>query len=91
MSYREVATIILHPADMGKGKRIKFEKGSRTDKILKKQLRAFRKKFGRDPGPNDPVFFDPTRVHRSRSRRLKLMRPYGRWRSISLPTLPMHI
>lgn len=44
---------------MSKGKRIKFEKGSRTDKILKKQLRAFRKKFGRDPGPGDPVFFDP--------------------------------
>lgn len=44
---------------MGKGRRVKFEKGSRTDKILKKQLRAFRKKFGRDPGPNDPVFFDP--------------------------------
>ncbi|WP_072396435.1 hypothetical protein [Hyphomicrobium sp. CS1GBMeth3] len=44
---------------MGKGRRVKFEKGSRTDKILKKQLRAFRKKFGRDPGPGDPVFFDP--------------------------------
>lgn len=44
---------------MGKGRRIKFEKGSRTDKILKKQLRAFRKKFGRDPGPGDPLFFDP--------------------------------
>lgn len=44
---------------MGKGRRVKFEKGSRIDKILKKQLRAFRKKFGRDPGPNDPVFFDP--------------------------------
>ncbi len=25
----------------------------------RKQLKAFRKKFGRDPGPNDPVFFDP--------------------------------
>lgn len=44
---------------MGKGRRVKFEKGDRTDKILKKQLRAFRKKFGRDPGPGDPVFFDP--------------------------------
>ena len=29
--------------------------------ILKKQLADFRKKFGRDPGPNDPVFFDPTK------------------------------
>ena len=25
----------------------------------KNQLRAFKKKFGREPGPNDPVFFDP--------------------------------
>jgi hypothetical protein len=23
------------------------------------QLGLFRKKFGRDPGPEDPVFFDP--------------------------------
>jgi len=23
------------------------------------QLEAFRKKFGRDPGPDDPIFFDP--------------------------------
>jgi hypothetical protein len=23
------------------------------------QREAFRKKFGRDPGPEDPVFFDP--------------------------------
>jgi hypothetical protein len=23
------------------------------------QREAFRRKFGRDPGPNDPVFFDP--------------------------------
>jgi integrase len=27
--------------------------------IIRKQLRAFRKKFGREPGPDDPVFFDP--------------------------------
>jgi hypothetical protein len=26
---------------------------------LERQLEAFRKKFGREPGPNDPVFFDP--------------------------------
>lgn len=30
-----------------------------ADKILRKQLKAFRRKFGRDPGPGDPVFFDP--------------------------------
>jgi hypothetical protein len=28
-------------------------------RIMKDQLSAFKKKFGRDPGPNDPVFFDP--------------------------------
>ena len=28
-------------------------------RAMRKQLKAFRKKFGRDPGPNDPVFFDP--------------------------------
>ena len=27
--------------------------------ILEKQRLAFRQKFGRDPGPGDPVFFDP--------------------------------
>jgi len=27
--------------------------------ILLAQQEAFRKKFGRDPGPDDPVFFDP--------------------------------
>jgi integrase len=26
---------------------------------LRKQRERFRQKFGRDPGPNDPVFFDP--------------------------------
>ena len=26
---------------------------------LRDQRRAFRKKFGRDPGPDDPLFFDP--------------------------------
>jgi len=27
--------------------------------ILEAQQQRFREKFGRDPGPNDPVFFDP--------------------------------
>jgi len=26
---------------------------------LRKQRKAFVKKFGREPGPNDPIFFDP--------------------------------
>jgi hypothetical protein len=28
-------------------------------KLLAKQLYAFRKKFGRDPKPDEPIFFDP--------------------------------
>lgn len=28
-------------------------------RILQKQLEHFRKKFGRDPLPNEPIFFDP--------------------------------
>jgi len=27
--------------------------------LLKHQRQAFKKKFGREPEPNDPVFFDP--------------------------------
>jgi hypothetical protein len=27
--------------------------------IARQQIEAFRKKFGRDPGPDDPLFFDP--------------------------------
>ena len=32
---------------------------ARAAEILRQQLDAFRKKFGREPGPGDPVFFDP--------------------------------
>jgi hypothetical protein len=31
----------------------------RVHEALLEQQRRFREKFGRDPGPNDPVFFDP--------------------------------
>jgi integrase len=30
-----------------------------TIDALKQQMAAFEKKFGRPPGPNDPIFFDP--------------------------------
>ena len=30
-----------------------------ANEMMKAQLEAFRKKFGRDPGPGDPVLFDP--------------------------------
>lgn len=29
------------------------------ERILRKQRKRFIKEFGREPGPNDPVFFDP--------------------------------
>ncbi len=33
--------------------------GRMLQEALEANLRAFREKFGRDPGPDDPVFFDP--------------------------------
>jgi len=38
-------------------KRIKLD--AETVDALEEQMRLFREKFGRDPGPEDPVFFDP--------------------------------
>ena len=49
-------------------RRIKHRKGTRgrTVKLdpesmdmMQQQLQAFREKFGREPGPDDPIFFDP--------------------------------
>lgn len=31
----------------------------KADDLMRQQLAAFREKFGRDPRPEDPVFFDP--------------------------------
>ena len=31
----------------------------RVKELLERQLERFREKFGREPGPGDPVFFDP--------------------------------
>src|SRR5688500_13083409 len=33
--------------------------GRMLQEALQDNLRAFREKFGRDPGPDDPMFFDP--------------------------------
>ena len=33
----------------------------RAEAILRRQFELFREKFGRDPGPGDPVFFDPSK------------------------------
>ncbi len=38
-------------------KQIRLDKKSRE--AIQQQIAAFRKKFGREPGPNDPIFFDP--------------------------------
>lgn len=35
------------------------QRGQELVEALEGQLTAFRKKFGRDPGPGDPLFFDP--------------------------------
>jgi hypothetical protein len=44
----------------GKKERIaKVAITERTQAILEAQQQRFREKFGRDPGPSDPVFFDP--------------------------------
>jgi len=43
---------------MAKGKR-GVDPEAATKRILRRQLKAFRKKFGRDPLPGEPMFFDP--------------------------------
>ena len=40
-----------------KRRRVKLE-GETLD-IMQQQLARFREKFGREPGPTDPIFFDP--------------------------------
>jgi hypothetical protein len=37
----------------------KIELTSELEDAMQRQFQAFREKFGRDPGPEDPVFFDP--------------------------------
>jgi hypothetical protein len=51
---------------MGKASRRKRDRTARyapmqpeLHSAIKKQLQAFRDKFGREPGPNDLLFFDP--------------------------------
>jgi hypothetical protein len=45
------------------GREIRWEAetpaGAKLSEALEEQLAAFRAKFGRDPGPDDPIFFDP--------------------------------
>ena len=39
----------------------KIKINERTRELLEAQLEGFRAKFGRDPGPSDPVVFDPSK------------------------------
>lgn len=43
-----------------KDDRTKIHLGGDAYEALEMQREAFKAKFGRDPGRNDPVFFDPT-------------------------------
>ncbi len=43
---------------MAKGRR-SVDPEAATKRLMRKQLKAFRKKFGRGPLPGEPVFFDP--------------------------------
>ena len=49
---------------MGKKSRTKREArtvplDAKSHTAIREQLEAFRKKFGREAGPDDPIFFDP--------------------------------
>ena len=53
---RITGNAVVHLPGM-KTKQVKMD--PELARAMKNQLRAFKKKFGREPGPNDPVFFDP--------------------------------
>jgi hypothetical protein len=40
-----------------RGRTVKLDPESMD--MMQQQLQAFREKFGREPGPGDPIFFDP--------------------------------
>ena len=47
---------IKHRKSM-RGRTVKLDPESMD--MMQQQLQAFREKFGREPGPEDPIFFDP--------------------------------
>src|SRR5213594_1495259 len=53
---RITGNAVVHLPGM-KTKQVKMD--PELARAMKNQLRAFKKKFGREPGPNDSVFFDP--------------------------------
>jgi hypothetical protein len=42
-----------------RGKRKQIPMSDELAQAMKQQLKLFREKFGREPGPDDPIFFDP--------------------------------
>jgi len=57
---------VMFYAKKGKIERTDFDDGSRSismppelEEDFKKQRKLFIEKFGREPGPDDPIFFDP--------------------------------
>src|ERR1019366_5812058 len=42
-----------------RGKRKEIPMSEELAQAMNQQLQMFRQKFGRDPGPEDPIFFDP--------------------------------
>jgi len=60
-------------------------------RAIQEQLRKFREKFGRDAGPEDPIFFDPEVLRRRLSdslHRPHFQLPVSRWQEqIGDPTI----
>jgi|SRR5271168_1073305 len=60
------------------------ERKRRTAELLRRQREAFVKKFGREPGPDDPLIFDPDfdspvaiSKEKLRTRTIKVMKAAG--------------
>jgi hypothetical protein len=74
-----------------RGRTVKLDPESMD--MMQQQLQAFREKFGREPGPDDPIFFDlmPTLHSRFvwRSSSKNRQRPW--WRLAYAPRSSMHI
>ncbi len=50
---------VVHHADGSRTIKLSDDAAAELTPIFKRQLAAFKEKFGREPGPDDPVFFDP--------------------------------
>ena len=51
--------LVIKDSGLGTACAMERKMRRRADAIIRQQLRDFRKKFGRDPRPNEPIFFDP--------------------------------